>query len=139
MWIHLLPLGLIDGAGGAPIPPIPTPQPAGGGKRHGRYPQRRRFTYADGREVEITSDAQLAAIIQSLTQVEPVPKKNSKKSRKKAAKSVIAPLSRDLILDVIEAMAEMALTERSILAALDAYRAGLEEDESDIMLLMLYI
>ena len=36
MWIHLVPLGLIDGAGGAVIPPPPVIQSGGGGGKKRR-------------------------------------------------------------------------------------------------------
>jgi hypothetical protein len=77
MWIHLLSLGLIDGAGGSPIPPTPTVQPAGGKGSTGRKRPGIVVLEIDGVEYRIPAselDAFLAA---------------RKKEVKKAAKRVI--------------------------------------------------
>lgn len=54
MWIHLLPLGLIDGAGGGSAP-----ADAGGGgwpRRWSVWPPRRRLTLKDWEELECVKD-----------------------------------------------------------------------------------
>lgn len=50
MWIHLVPLGLIDGAGGAVTPPAPEPQPTGGGGRGRRRGRVIRYSDFESRE-----------------------------------------------------------------------------------------
>lgn len=139
MWIHLLVLDLIDGAGGTPIPPpVPGPTPGAGKGRGGR---RRRFQYADGREIDIVSDAHFERIIKEVTRAKlkaselPTPKRV--KGQKKPVKIPVPQIDPFIILEMLEAMNQMALTEQAILHALDEY-ARLQ-DEDDLLLLLCYI
>lgn len=58
MWIHLLTLELIDGAGGSPIPPtpIPTPIPGSGGGHEDYRAQMEALAYWQRRRNEIREE-----------------------------------------------------------------------------------
>lgn len=115
-----------------------TQVPAGGGKRHGGQ-GRRRFTFADGREIEITSDAQLKKIIRELTKSKTVAKKpRTKKDTPKPPQLLPVPkIDPNIILQMLDAMNQFALTEQGIIMALDRYLQGIWDDEDDVAVLLL--
>lgn len=147
---HLVFFEFFPGAGdgGATPTPTPTPPPAAGkSPSHGK---RRVFAFDDGRTVEIRDDYHLSQIVNELMETRATEAdqakaerrskgKRSRKIRRADEAPILAPytpVDQTLLYQLIERMADHALTQANLLQTLDAYYRAMAEDE-DLTLLLL--
>jgi hypothetical protein len=143
MWIHLLPLNLIDGAGGSPVPPTPTPDvPPGGGKG---AKKRRYLITRDGQRREIDDSYALERAMRDILARKDA---ESVKPKKKAKPNKPVPAKPGTLLqkfaswDTLEAelllLEQQAIQERVILDMMLAIMARemIREDDEEFMLIL---
>lgn len=143
---HLVLFSFLNGAGGDVTPPTPTPTPTPFGGKRGKDGKRRYFTYDDGRTVDIRDDYHLSQIVTELMQARQSEAEQAKIERrakgkvsrkvKRAAPRQVPQIDPQIIYDMIQALADQALTQSTILTMLDAYQRSMAEDE-DLTLILL--